>query len=236
MPKLNVNSASREELVEAGVRADLVEEILKLRRKGRIESVEVLDAVPGVGPVTLEQLRKTLDFSDKTPSGGNGDAKATQEAGTSTKETTETAANVAKEATDNVAQLGKQATEQAAAVTREAASQAENVVRGGLQFVRRTADATAEVERETVRRAASGTTELSQVFVDLLNEQTRQNIQALTALNEAVDWQRIFQIQSELMTANLERMGELTKRYVEVTQALATSVMAVANNQGKKAA
>ena len=173
MPKLNVNSASREELVEAGVRADLVEEILKLRRKGKIESVEVLDAVPGVGPVTLEQLRKTLDFSDKAPSGGNGDARATQEA---------------------------------------------------------------EVERETVRRAARGTTELGQVFVDLLNEQTRQNIQALTALNEAVDWQRIFQIQRELMTANLERMGELTKRYVEVTQALATSVMAVANNQGKKAA
>ena len=40
MAKTNVNTASRDELVEAGVRADLADEILKLRRKGKITSAD----------------------------------------------------------------------------------------------------------------------------------------------------------------------------------------------------
>ena len=63
MAKANVNSASRDELIEAGVRAELADEIVKLRRKGKV-ALEALDALPGVGPATLEQLRKSLDFSD----------------------------------------------------------------------------------------------------------------------------------------------------------------------------
>ena len=63
MAKPNVHTAKRDELVEAGVRAELADEILKLRRKGKID-LEALDAVPGVGPATLELLRKSLDFRD----------------------------------------------------------------------------------------------------------------------------------------------------------------------------
>ena len=68
MAKPNVHTASRDELVEAGVRAELADEILKLRRKGKID-LEALDEVPGVGPATLEQLRKSLDFSDQPKNG-----------------------------------------------------------------------------------------------------------------------------------------------------------------------
>ena len=64
MAKPNVNTATREELVDvAGLRPDLADEILKLRRKGKV-GLEALDEVSGVGPATLEQLRKALDFSD----------------------------------------------------------------------------------------------------------------------------------------------------------------------------
>jgi hypothetical protein len=77
MPKTNVNTASRDELVEAGVRADLADEILKLRRKGKITSADALEEVHGVGPATLEQLRKVLDFSDKS---GNGEAQRGEQA------------------------------------------------------------------------------------------------------------------------------------------------------------
>src|SRR3954452_24718683 len=76
--KANVNSTSREELVNAGVRAELADEILKLRRKGAI-SLGALDEVPGGGPATLEQLRKVLDFSDRP---GNAESRDEQRAET----------------------------------------------------------------------------------------------------------------------------------------------------------
>ncbi len=97
-------------------------------------------------------------------------------------------------------------------------------------------DALAEVQRETLRRTAESTAQLSQVLVDLLNEQTRQNIKALTALREAVDWQTVFQIQKEFVNANLDRVAELTRRYAEVTQAVTASATSAANDQLKRAA
>src|SRR4051812_47841207 len=75
MAKPNVHTASRDELVEAGVRAELVDEILKRRRKGPVR-LEELDEVPGVGPATLEQLRQALDFREQQqPASGNGSGK-----------------------------------------------------------------------------------------------------------------------------------------------------------------
>src|SRR3954470_10265607 len=75
MAKPNVHTASRDELVEAGVRAELADEILKRRRKGAIR-LEALEEVSGVGPATLEQLRQALDFREPphaaAPSGGHG--------------------------------------------------------------------------------------------------------------------------------------------------------------------
>ena len=97
-------------------------------------------------------------------------------------------------------------------------------------------DALAEVQRETLRRAAESTAQLSQVLVDLLNEQTRQNIKALTALREAVDWQTVFQVQKEFVNANLDRVAELTRRYVGITQAVTAAATSAANDQLKRAA
>ena len=71
MAKVNVNSATRQDLVDvAGLRPDLADEILRFRRRGKLTSVEALGEVPGVGPATLEQLREALDFRDQA---GNGD-------------------------------------------------------------------------------------------------------------------------------------------------------------------
>jgi hypothetical protein len=92
----------------------------------------------------------------------------------------------------------------------------------------------AEVEQESVRRVAEGTTELSQVFADLVQEQTRQNIEALTALSRAVDWERILQVQGEFLRASLERTALFTRRYFEVSQAVMTSAASAA--QRRKAA
>jgi hypothetical protein len=176
MAKPNVHTASREELVEAGVRAELAGEILKLRRKGTVE-LEALDALPGVGPVTLEQLRQSLDFSDKAPTRGNGDAQATKGA--------ESGVKIAKQAegganeTDSGVKVAKQAEggakggDSSVKIARQAESPAEPTAeaagsgaRNAAEATRSTAEAGARVTSiaarsglETIQRTARDTTE-----------------------------------------------------------------------------
>ena len=57
MAKANVNTTSRAQLVEAGIRAELADEILKLRRKEKITSLKALNQLPGIGPAFLDQAR-----------------------------------------------------------------------------------------------------------------------------------------------------------------------------------
>jgi hypothetical protein len=64
MAKPNVHTASRDELREAGVRADVIDEIVKRRRRKGGLTLASLDEVPGVGPATLEQLGQALDFTE----------------------------------------------------------------------------------------------------------------------------------------------------------------------------
>src|SRR3954452_23641191 len=84
MPKLNVNDATRDQLVEtAGLRPAVADALLEFRDKhgGKIEGPDALGELPGVGPATLDQLRDVLDFRDKGErdkgeKGGNGSDKA----------------------------------------------------------------------------------------------------------------------------------------------------------------
>jgi hypothetical protein len=155
------------------------------------------------------------------------------------------AADTAKNTTDNLAEVGKRTADQIAEVTREAADRAENVARRGVQVVRRTVEAAAEVESAVAHRSAEGATELGQALVELVNQQTRHNLETLTALThavdwdrvtKAVDWDRVFQIQGEFVRASFERATQLTRRYVEVAQAVTVSVADTAKRQARKAA
>src|SRR5688572_15443395 len=62
MAKANIHTASRDDLVHAGLTADIADEIVKLRRESEITNVEALEQLPGVGPATVERLRNALDF------------------------------------------------------------------------------------------------------------------------------------------------------------------------------
>jgi len=126
MAKANVNRASRDELIEAGVRAELADEIVKLRRKGKI-ALEALDELPGVGPATLEQLRKALDFSDVVEE--------------TARETAETTQRVTREGADAAAEAGRTGLQ----LVRHAAGTASEAQR---ELSRRTAEGTLEIGRE----------------------------------------------------------------------------------------
>ncbi len=164
-----------------------------------------------------------------------------QIANTGAKKATDTTKNT----TDNLAQVGKRTADQTAELTREAAERAENVARRGVQVVRRTVEAAAEVESAVAHRAAEGATELGQALVDLVHQQTRHNLETLTALThavdwdrvaKAVDWDRVVQIQSEFVRVSLERATQLTQRYVAVAQAVTVSAADAAKRQARKAA
>jgi hypothetical protein len=149
---------------------------------------------------------------------------------------TNKATNPVKNATDNVAELGKRTTDKAAAeVTRELTGQVENVARSGFQSVRQAADAAAEVERKTARRAGDGVAEINQSLVDLLTEQTKHNVQLFQALAQPANWGKGPQLQSEFLRTTFQRAAQFTRRYVEVGQAVMTSALPTARGQAKKA-
>jgi hypothetical protein len=157
----------------------------------------------------------------------------------------EKAVDTAKNATDKVTELGKRTVGQTVDATREAAGKAEDLTRRGVQIAQRTTGAVGEVERAVAHRSAEGATELGQALVDLVNQQTRHNLETLTALShavdwdrvaKAVDWDRVFQIQSEYLRVSLERATQLTQRYLAVVQAVTVSAADAAQRQAQKAA
>jgi hypothetical protein len=235
MAKVNVNTASREELLGVGgLRPEIADEILKLRRKAKITDVEALNQVPGVGPATLEQLKKALDFSDPPRDGGNSDDRDQERE---------------RGGRDDERRGGAQSTwampETVRDATRADAEAAEAKVGGGLRGVQRAAEATAEIERAVARRSAEGTAELGRALVDLTVAQTRQNLETLRGLTEAVDWDqiaeavdwsRVHQLQAEYLRVSLERAAEIARRYLEVGQAAMNAATDTARDQARKAA
>ena len=224
MAKVNINTATREELVDVvGLRPEVADEILKFRRKGRIASVEALGELPGIGPATLDQLRKSLDFSDRAGAEG------------------EDAVRGAAEATDNVTELGKQASD----AGRRVVERVDEMVRGGVKVAQRSAGAASEVSRAAARRSSEGAAELGRMLINAAQEQTQHNVSILRALTEAVDWEkaaqavdweRVLRIQSEFLRASLDRSAHLTQRYLEITQAVISAAAATSERETRRAA
>jgi competence ComEA-like helix-hairpin-helix protein len=198
MAKVNVNSATREDLVDvAGLRPEIADAVLEFRRKhDRITEARALEELPGVGPATVEQLRKALDFGDR---GGDGGDQA---------------------------RAGERAAETGVRVASTAA-------REGTEIVRRVFGAAAETEREVAGRAAEGAAELGRLWVDLLGEQTRHNLEVATALGRAVRWDEVVQAQGEFVRVSLERFGELNRRYLEIVRGVVETTSAAVDRARK---
>jgi len=227
MPKLNVNDATREQLVEtAGLRPAVADALLEYRTKhgGKIESPEALGELPGVGPATVDQLRDVLDFRGRNEKGGNGQDKPGREAKREVRQTTEKAA----EAVRGGVRVAREVTEAGTRATTTAA-------RSGLQLVERTAGAFGEVQRETAQRSAEATAELGRLFVELVSEQTRHNVDMATAFGRSADWGEIARLQGEFVRASFERFNRLNGRYLEIVQDVMRATVSAAG-QTRKAA
>ena len=89
--------------------------------------------------------------------------------------------------------------------------------------------------RKPPRRAGDGVAEINQSLVELLNEQTKHNVQLFQALAQPANWGKAAQLQSEFLRTSLQRAAQFTRRYVEVSQAVMTSALPTARGQAKKA-
>ena len=232
MAKLNVNAATREELVDkAGLRPDVADAILAFRGKhgGRITDVEALDELRGVGPATLDQLRAALDFRAAAEGAGGGNGGADREgAKAAARETTQKTAEAPARGGVKVArEAAADAGVQAAAST---------VARDGLRLAREAAGAVGEAQRETARRSAEGTAELGRLFAELVNEQTRHNLEVAAAFGRAVDWGEVIQAQGEFVRASFERMNRLNGRYLEIVRTAMRVPAPAAGDRGREAA
>ncbi|HEX6014535.1 MAG TPA: helix-hairpin-helix domain-containing protein [Geminicoccaceae bacterium] len=218
MAKINVNAASRDELVEAGVRAEIADEIVKLRRKEPITSADALDQIQGVGPATLDQLRRVLDFSEPHD---ESDRKGGGERG-------HQAERAAKEGVQYAHDAGSGAVRGGAAAAQGAAQSGAGAMRSGLQVVQHAADAVGEAQRETAQRSAEGTAELGQAWMELVQQQSRHNVQTLTALTRAVRWDEVLRAQGEFLRASVERIAQFTQRWLETSRSVMGSATAAA--------
>src|SRR4051794_12938639 len=231
MPKLNVNDATREQLVEtAGLRPVVADALLEFRAEhgGKITSPEALGELPGVGPATLDQLRDVLDFRDKGEKSGNGSDKGGNGAEREVRQTAERTAEATVAAARSGAKVTREATETGARTASAAA-------RSGLQLVERTAGVFGEVQRETAQRSAEATAELGRLFVELLGEQTRHNLEVATAFGRVANWGEIARLQSEFVRESFERLNRLNGRYLEVVQDMMRATVSAAE-QARKAA
>jgi hypothetical protein len=137
--------------------------------------------------------------------------------------------DTAKHATINVTELRQRAADQGADVVQQAAERAEDAAHPGARTLQRMAGAASEAQP-----SAEGTTVFGRGFIDLANEQARDNLATLKALTgtvdwgraaKAVDWDQVFQIQGAYLRASLERTARLTRRCLELGQAAATSAV-----------
>jgi trimeric autotransporter adhesin len=255
MAKVNVNKASREELVEvAGLRPVVAEAVLKARDEhhGRIPNVdalrESLREVRGVGSATLDQLADALSFG----------AAATHEAAEKTAEVAHTAArngadaakagaevarqttDVARQATEKTAEVAQATARQTTEAVRQGAEKTAEVTsimaRSGVEAAQRVADRVAQTEQAVAARSGEAVTDLSQLVVHLMNEQLQANVETLQALARARTWREAVEVQNDFFRANVERATEGASRYVEALTRLMTSMVHVGQEQVKKAA
>lgn len=230
MAKPNVHTASRDELRDAGVRADVIDEIVKRRRRKGGITLASLGEVPGVGPATLEQLGQALDFTEppseeaktsgepQPPQGrsasgdrrGGSDDRAVAKAPEPVEPATDAAEATLRAGTEQAADLVAATVQGGAEATRPAAETARRTV----EAVERTAEAAAGAPGEAVQRPAQDAAAFGQAFLELLQEQGRENLAAMAALSRAKGLEEVVRIQGGYLQGTLERMTELNRRWL----------------------
>jgi hypothetical protein len=76
----------------------------------------------------------------------------------------------------------------------------------------------AEANTATPETLKGTTAELGRLWMDLFNEQSRHNLEVMTALGRAVRWDELLEIQAGFFHVSLERWSQLNGRWLEIVR------------------
>lgn len=88
-----------------------------------------------------------------------------------------------------------------------------------MQVAQRSAALVNGPQRQPMGRLTEDVTEFRQLFVQLLSEQARHNLQVATAMGRVFNWGEVAKAQIDFLRGSFERMNRLSGRYREITQA-----------------
>jgi competence ComEA-like helix-hairpin-helix protein len=213
--KLDVNAATREELVQAtGIRPALADAILQHREaKGPFASIEALLEVPGIGAARLQQLKATLAVAE--PDAAAAPVAAMPEKVEATVAAVEPAKVEPVPEPEPVAAVAEPV-----AVPAEAAAEGEPVSEPAPSVVakpelavvaapvavaaERAAEATAPQPVRQSPRQAEG--DLAGLWLSLAAEQMSHGLETWGRLVAARSWHQAALIQGEYLRGSLERL------------------------------
>jgi hypothetical protein len=80
--------------------------------------------------------------------------------------------------------------------------------------VERTAEAVAGAQHEATQRSVQDAAAFGRAFLELLQEQGRENLAAMAALSRAKGLEEVVRIQGGYLQGTFERMTELNRRWL----------------------
>jgi hypothetical protein len=97
----------------------------------------------------------------------------------------------------------------------DAARESVQVAQSATEAVAQRATEVAENLYGTTRKLAEESPEFGRDFAELLGEQTRHNVDTLSAYARAVNWTEVAQAQSKLIAGSFLRFSQFSTRYGE---------------------
>jgi hypothetical protein len=231
MAKVNVNKATREELVEAaGLRPVVAEAVLKARDEhhGRLPNIDVLREslreVRGVGSATLDQLADALSFgAAPAHEAAEKTADAAHTAARAGAETAKAGAVVAHQAARNGADTAAETAKVGAEVAHQAARNGAETAKVGAEVAHQATERTVEATRQTadvVRQGAEKTAEVTSIMARSGVEAAQRAADRVAQAEQAVAT-RSSEAATDLSQLVVHLMNEQLQANVETLQALA---------------
>lgn len=234
--KVDLNKAGRDELVAVpGIGAAAADAVVKYREeRGRFNSVDELDDVPGIGPATLEQARAHLSVPGKggdnaeTAKKGGDNTEAMKRAGEETVATVrhagergaEAAKEVVERGAETAAQIGKtniEALERASEQTLDGLRSATETASKGYQELASMGKDNIEAMAASTRAVFEGVQQLNREWLGFVQEQLRDGAEASRALSRCRSTREMIELQTDYARSSLGKFMSETAKLTNIT-------------------
>ncbi|MCB1882585.1 MAG: helix-hairpin-helix domain-containing protein [Geminicoccaceae bacterium] len=217
--KLNLNEATREELIDVlGLRANQVDALLKHRKdKGKFEAIEDLVDIPGVGQATVDHIKDTVTLTEEK-------AKETaKEAGDKVVDMTAKAVETGRDNVAKATDMGAKQVDETAAKVREI----------GGEVARKNAQAVETVLPGSGEPAADAT-RVAMLWASYWPEQMGENMRTLNRLVGCRTFGEVVEVQNGFARASFERLASRFGTAMELAAQAGAAGMRNAKHQAGK--